>query len=44
MEIKQTVSLCPTCLKPVPAEVYEKDGKIFNKKTCPEHGRIGHIV
>ncbi|MDD4594329.1 MAG: radical SAM protein, partial [Methanobacteriaceae archaeon] len=42
MEIKQTVSLCPTCLKPVPAEVYEKDGKIFIKKTCPEHGEFNN--
>jgi uncharacterized radical SAM superfamily Fe-S cluster-containing enzyme len=42
MEIKKTVSLCPTCLKPVPAEVYEENGKIFIKKTCPEHGEFNN--
>ena len=40
MEIKKTVSLCPTCLKRVDAEVYEKDGKVFIKKTCSEHGEF----
>ena len=38
MFIKKTTSLCPTCFKPVEAEVYEKDGKIWIKKECPEHG------
>ena len=40
MEIKKTVSLCPTCLKRVDAEVYENDGKVFIKKTCSEHGEF----
>ncbi len=42
MEIKKTVSLCPTCLKSIPAEVYEEDDKIFIKKTCPEHGEFNN--
>ncbi len=35
---KETVSLCPECLKTLPAKVYEEDNTIFIEKTCPEHG------
>ena len=38
--IKKTKSLCPECFKPVDAEVYEENGKIMIKKTCPEHGEF----
>ena len=38
--IKKTTSLCPICLKPLEAEVYEKDGAIWIKKECPEHGEF----
>ena len=38
MFIKKTMSLCPTCFKPIEAEVYEKDNEIWIKKECPEHG------
>ncbi len=34
----KTYSVCPECKRPVPATVYEKDGKIWIKKECPEHG------
>jgi len=36
--IKWTKSLCPECLSVVDAEVYEEDGKVWIRKTCPEHG------
>ncbi|MDR2873850.1 MAG: radical SAM protein [Methanobrevibacter sp.] len=38
MHIKKTKSLCPECLKPLEAEVYEKDGHVKIRKECPEHG------
>jgi hypothetical protein len=38
MKIKDTESLCPECLKKIPAEIYEEQGKVYIKKTCPEHG------
>ncbi len=38
--IKKTISLCPICLKPLEAEVYEKDDAIWIKKECPEHGKF----
>ena len=40
LKIKETKSLCPECGKPLEAEVYDEDGKIFIKKTCDEHGEF----
>ena len=40
LKIKDTKSLCPECGKPLPAEVYDEDGKVFIKKTCDEHGEF----
>ncbi|MDO5859503.1 tetraether lipid synthase Tes [Methanobrevibacter sp.] len=40
MIIKTTKSLCPECGKPLEAEVYDEDGKIFIKKTCDDHGEF----
>jgi len=37
-DIKNTKSICPECLKPLDATIYEDDGKVFIKKTCPDHG------
>jgi 7,8-dihydro-6-hydroxymethylpterin dimethyltransferase len=34
----QTVSLCATCLAPVPAKVIEEDGAIYFQKRCRQHG------
>lgn len=38
MVIKKTTSLCPECLRPVDAEVFEEKGRVFIRKECPEHG------
>ncbi|MEJ2635863.1 MAG: radical SAM protein [Calditrichia bacterium] len=38
--IRETTSLCPTCLKLLPARLIEDDGKIFMTKTCPDHGNF----
>jgi uncharacterized radical SAM superfamily Fe-S cluster-containing enzyme len=43
MVIKKTKSLCPECLKPLDAEVYEEDGKVMIKKECPEHGTFDNV-
>ncbi len=37
-KIENTTGLCPECLRPVPAEIIEKDGGIYLRKTCPQHG------
>ncbi len=36
--IKSTMSICPECLQTLEAEIYEDSGKVFIKKTCPQHG------
>ena len=36
--VRTTESLCPTCLRKIPAELFEEHGKINIKKTCREHG------
>src|ERR1051325_3377191 len=39
--LKQTVSRCPVCHAPCPAEVWRVGGiapKVFLKRNCPEHG------
>ncbi len=37
---KETLSLCPECKKVIPALMYEENGKVMYKKTCPEHGEF----
>lgn len=38
-----TRSLCPECLKMLDAELFERDGKVFIRKTCPEHGEFSDL-
>lgn len=40
---KKTMSLCPECSKAVEATVFEKDGKVYMEKICPEHGSFSDI-
>ncbi len=37
---KETLSLCPECKKVIPATIYEENGKVMYRKTCPEHGEF----
>lgn len=39
-EIKETKSLCPECLKVLPATIFEDKNKVYIKKTCNEHGEF----
>jgi len=38
MRIKGTTSVCPECLKIIPAEIYESNNIVWISKTCPKHG------
>jgi 7,8-dihydro-6-hydroxymethylpterin dimethyltransferase len=42
--IFRTWSVCPECLKTIPAERVRADGNIFLRKTCPEHGSFQTIT
>ncbi|MFX1365355.1 MAG: tetraether lipid synthase Tes [Promethearchaeota archaeon] len=37
---RKTRSICPECLEPIGAEVYEDNDEIWMKKTCEEHGQF----
>ncbi len=41
--IERTKSLCPECLRILDAEIVEKDGKVFIRKRCPEHGEFEDV-
>lgn len=38
--LNKTDSLCEKCLKRIPAETFEKNGRVYIRKNCPEHGRF----
>jgi uncharacterized radical SAM superfamily Fe-S cluster-containing enzyme len=37
---KRTKSLCPECKGILDAEIFEQDGKVLMRKTCPKHGEF----
>jgi hypothetical protein len=39
-----TTSLCPTCLKTIPASKIEENGSIYLQKACPEHGNFKTLI
>ncbi|HOX36014.1 MAG TPA: radical SAM protein [Methanoregulaceae archaeon] len=43
MLIKKTKSLCPACNAVIPAKIVEEEGKIWIKRTCPDHGEFRDI-
>ncbi|AMD31027.1 hypothetical protein SE86_06925 [Acidilobus sp. 7A] len=38
-----TTSLCPVCMRLLPARILERDGKIYIRKVCPEHGEFEEL-
>ncbi|HEY78094.1 MAG TPA: radical SAM protein [Dehalococcoidia bacterium] len=40
----ETESLCPECLKRIPATKVADDGKVYLEKTCPEHGEYRTLI
>jgi len=42
-QIRETRSICPDCNRILPANVYERDGRIWISKTCPEHGEVEEL-
>ncbi|MEN6444236.1 MAG: radical SAM protein [Methanoregula sp.] len=43
MLIKKTRSLCPVCGSVLEADITEEEGKVWIRRTCPEHGAFRHI-
>ncbi len=42
--IGKTESLCPECLKTIPAEKIAEDDEIYLVKTCPDHGSFKSLI
>ena len=42
--IHNTVSLCNSCYRHIPAIVYEQDNEIRMAKKCPTHGEMISVV
>jgi uncharacterized radical SAM superfamily Fe-S cluster-containing enzyme len=42
--LEQTKSICPVCKSVLDAEVNARDGKIFLRKRCPDHGSFEALV
>ncbi len=40
---KKTYSLCPVCVKKIPASVFVKNGKVWIEKKCSKHGKFKEI-
>jgi uncharacterized radical SAM superfamily Fe-S cluster-containing enzyme len=44
MNLGKTESVCPVCLKRIPAERTERGGDVYLDKICPEHGAFSALV
>jgi len=40
----KTTSLCPRCLRRLPASVVRRGGEVWLERTCPEHGEVAALV
>ena len=41
--VRKTLSVCPECRSLIRAIVFERDGKIYIRKKCPDHGVMDEI-
>ena len=39
-----TRSICPDCRRPIDAQILLRDGKVFMRKRCPDHGQFEALV
>lgn len=42
--VRKTKSVCPVCLRQIPAEKVRRDGAVYLEKECPEHGHFSSVV
>ncbi len=43
-KIKNTTSICPRCLEPIDAEVFERHGEVWMDKSCSRHGHFSALL
>ncbi|MDL2259824.1 radical SAM protein, partial [Deltaproteobacteria bacterium OttesenSCG-928-K17] len=42
--IERTESLCPLCLKVLPADIVERGDEVFLSRSCPDHGLTEEVI
>ncbi len=42
-ELSKTGSICPECLAIIPATIFERDGKVWMRKNCRQHGEFEEL-
>ena len=42
--LKPTRTVCPECLRLVPGTTFQRDGRVYLSRECPEHGTIEALV
>jgi uncharacterized radical SAM superfamily Fe-S cluster-containing enzyme len=42
--IRHTSSVCPVCLKRLPADIVKAGADYYLEKTCPDHGAFSAVV
>lgn len=41
--VRVTSTLCPHCMRLLPGRILERDGRIYIRKICPEHGEFEEL-
>ncbi len=41
--LDKTLSVCPVCYRLIPAIIFEREGKVWIRKVCPEHGEVEDV-
>ena len=41
--LSYTLSVCPQCYSLLVAVIFERDGKVYERKVCPEHGEFEEL-
>lgn len=41
--LSSTTSICPKCLDVIPAEIFQRDEKVWIRKRCPKHGKFEDV-
>jgi hypothetical protein len=42
--LKPTRTVCPKCLRPLPGTTFQRDGRVYLRRECPEHGVVEALV
>ncbi len=41
--VQYTTTLCPICMRLIPGRIFEREGKVYIRKVCPDHGEFEEL-